>query len=53
MMGLFPNRYVARMKDKGIKWFATVTTLSEAKTAEQAGADVIARHGGRRPSRRI
>ena len=45
MMGLFPDRYVARMKDKGIKWFATVTTLSEAKTAEQAGADVMIAQG--------
>ena len=45
MMGLFPDRFVARMKDKGIKWFATVTTLSEAKTAEQAGADVIIAQG--------
>jgi nitronate monooxygenase len=45
MMGLFSDRYVARMKDKGIKWFATVTTLSEAKTAEQAGADVIIAQG--------
>jgi nitronate monooxygenase len=45
MMGLFPDRYVARIKDKGIKWFATITTLSEAKTAEQAGADVIIAQG--------
>jgi nitronate monooxygenase len=45
MMGLFQDRYVARMKDKGIKWFATATTLSEAKAAEQAGADVIIAQG--------
>ena len=33
------------MKDKGIKWFATVTTVGEAKAAERAGADVIIAQG--------
>jgi nitronate monooxygenase len=45
IMGLYPDRFVARMKGKGIKWFATVTTVSEAKAAEQAGADVIVAQG--------
>jgi nitronate monooxygenase len=45
IMGLYPDRIVARMKDKGIKWFATVTTVSEANAAEQAGADVIVAQG--------
>ena len=45
IMGLFPDRYVARMKDKGIKWFATATTVGEAKDAERAGADVIIAQG--------
>jgi nitronate monooxygenase len=45
IMGLYPDRFVARMKDKGIKWFATVTTVSEAKIAERAGADAIIAQG--------
>jgi nitronate monooxygenase len=45
IMGLYPSRFVARMKAKGIKWFATATTVSEAKVAEDAGADVIIAQG--------
>jgi nitronate monooxygenase len=45
IMGLYPDRFVARMKDKGIKWFATVTTVSEAKEAERAGADAVIAQG--------
>jgi nitronate monooxygenase len=41
IMGLYPDRFVARMKTKGIKWFATVTTVREAKEAERAGADAV------------
>jgi nitronate monooxygenase len=45
IMGLYPDRFVRRMKDKGIKWFATVTTVGEAKTAERAGADAVIAQG--------
>ena len=45
IMGLYPDRFVARMKAKGVKWFATATTVSEAKAAEHAGADVIIAQG--------
>ena len=45
IMGLYPEHFVARMKSNGIKWFATVTTVSEAKAAESAGADVIVAQG--------
>src|SRR5262249_31283173 len=41
IMGLYPDRFVTRMKSKGIKWFATVTTVSEAEEAESAGADAV------------
>ena len=41
IMGLFPEQFVTRIKSKGIKWLATVTTVSEAKAAESAGADII------------
>ena len=45
IMGLYPDHFVARMKTKGIKWFATATTVSEAKDAADAGADVIIAQG--------
>lgn len=45
IMGLFPAEYVARMKARGIRWFATATTVAEAVQAEQAGADVIIAQG--------
>src|SRR5262245_17551591 len=45
IMGLYPDHFVARMKAKGIKWFATATTVAEAKAAEDAGADVIIAQG--------
>ena len=45
IMGLYPDRFVARMKTKGIKWFATVTTVSEAREAERAGADAVIAQG--------
>jgi nitronate monooxygenase len=45
IMGVYPDRFVARMKDKGIKWFAMATTVGEARAAEAAGADVIVAQG--------
>jgi nitronate monooxygenase len=44
-MGLYPERFVTRMKEQQIKWFATATTVAEAKAAEAAGADVIVAQG--------
>jgi nitronate monooxygenase len=45
IMGLYPPAFVERMKARGIKWFATVTTVAEAKAAENAGADAIVAQG--------
>ena len=45
IMGLYPPAFVDRMKAKGIKWFATVTTVAEARAAQDAGADVIVAQG--------
>jgi nitronate monooxygenase len=45
IMGLYPPDFVARLKARGIAWFATVTTVAEAKAAEAAGADVIVAQG--------
>ena len=46
IMGVFPAPYVARLKAAGIAWFATATTLAEAKAAEDAGADAVVAQGG-------
>jgi nitronate monooxygenase len=45
IMGLYPPAMVDRMKAQGTKWFATVTTVAEAKAAQDAGADVIVAQG--------
>ncbi|HEX7362517.1 MAG TPA: nitronate monooxygenase [Bryobacteraceae bacterium] len=45
IMGLYPTAFIAELKARRILWFATVTTVAEAKAAEQAGADVIVAQG--------
>jgi nitronate monooxygenase len=45
IMGLYPGQFIKRMKANGIKWFATATTVSEARAAEDAGADAIIAQG--------
>lgn len=45
IMGLFPPELVTRFKDRGIAWFATATTLAEARRAAVAGADAIIAQG--------
>ncbi len=45
IMGLFPDKYVAALKSRGIFWFACATTLAEARAAEAAGADAIVAQG--------
>lgn len=45
IMGLFPPEYVRRFKEKGIRWFATATTLGEALEAQGAGADAVIAQG--------
>ncbi|MBV8497111.1 MAG: nitronate monooxygenase [Gammaproteobacteria bacterium] len=45
IMGLFPARVVDALNEKGIAWFATVTTVDEAKRAAAAGADGIVAQG--------
>jgi nitronate monooxygenase len=44
-MGLFAPDIVRRFKETGIAWFATATTLDEARRAEDAGADAIVAQG--------
>jgi nitronate monooxygenase len=45
IMGLYPPSFVAELKSRRISWFATATTVAEAKAAETAGADVIIAQG--------
>ncbi len=45
IMGLFPPAFVRQLKDAGIAWFATATTVAEARAAAAAGADVIVAQG--------
>ncbi len=45
IMGLYPPHLVARLKARGIAWWATVTTVAEAVAAEAAGADAVVAQG--------
>jgi nitronate monooxygenase len=45
VMGLYPPEFVARLKARGIAWFANVSTVAEARAAEAAGADVVVAQG--------
>jgi len=45
IMGVFSAEFVRRLKQHGIAWFATVTTLAEAKLVRDAGADAIIAQG--------
>lgn len=45
IMGLYAPSFVAEMKASGILWFATATTVAEAKAAEAARADAVIAQG--------
>ena len=45
IMGLFKSSFVHELKERRIKWFATVTSVSEAIIAEDAGADALVVQG--------
>jgi len=45
IMGLYPPEFVRLLKQRDISWWANVTTVSEARQAEAAGADVIVAQG--------
>ncbi len=45
IMGVYPQKFVAALKARGIAWFACVTTPDEARAAEQAGADAVVAQG--------
>lgn len=45
IMGLYAPEFVREMKARGILWFATATTVAEARAAAAAGADAIIAQG--------
>ena len=45
IMGVYPPDVVRQCKQRGIAWFANVTTLAEALQAREAGADAIVVQG--------
>ncbi len=45
IMGLYLPQFIAAMKSRGIKWFATATAVAEAIAAQAAGADAIIAQG--------
>jgi nitronate monooxygenase len=45
IMGLYPASFVARLKERGIAWWATANTLADARRAQQAGADAVVAQG--------
>ena len=45
IMGLYPAAFVERIKAHGIRWFATATTVTEARLAVAAGADAVIAQG--------
>jgi nitronate monooxygenase len=45
IMGVYAPAFVSELRARGILWFATATTVAEAKAAEEAGADAIIAQG--------
>lgn len=45
VMGLYPPGFVKQLRQRGIAWCANVSTVAEARQAEEAGADIIAVQG--------
>jgi len=45
IMGLYAPDFIAELKARGILWFATATTVAEARAAEAAGANAIIAQG--------
>jgi nitronate monooxygenase len=45
IMGLYPAGFVREARSRRIAWFATATTVAEAKAAEAAGADAVIAQG--------
>ena len=45
VMGLYPSEFVRRLKQRGIAWWANISTVAEARAAEAAGAEIVVAQG--------
>lgn len=45
IMGIYNSDFVAKIKKRGILWFANATTVAEARAAEAGGADAVVAQG--------
>jgi nitronate monooxygenase len=45
IMEVYPPAFITELKARNVLWFATATTVAEAKTAEEAGADAVVAQG--------
>jgi nitronate monooxygenase len=45
VMGLYPPEFVKELKRRRISWLANVSTVAEARAAQEAGADAVAVQG--------
>lgn len=45
IMGVYPPEFVRRLKQRGISWWANISTVAEARAAVDAGADVVVAQG--------
>jgi nitronate monooxygenase len=45
VMGLYPPEFVKELKRRGTAWWANISTVAEARAAEEAGAGVIVAQG--------
>src|SRR5580658_398767 len=45
IMGVYPPAFVTQLKQRGVSWWATATTVAEARAAADAGADAIIAQG--------
>lgn len=45
VMGLYPPVFVRGLKERNIAWWANISTVAEARAAEEAGADVVVAQG--------
>ena len=45
VMGLYPPEFVKELKRRAIAWCANISTVAEARAAEDAGADLVGAQG--------
>ena len=45
VMGMYPAPFVHRLKERGVAWWANVSTVAEARAAAEAGAQAVVVQG--------